>query len=77
VGDAFDAEDCDSCSELGLLGAMAGIAGSFGALEALRQILGFGDDALGKLHLIDGLAPSMRSLRIVKDPTCSGCGPNR
>ena len=75
VGDAFDAEDCDSCSELGLVGAMAGIAGSWAALEAIRQIVGFGDDATGKLHIFDGLAPALRTIRIVKDPACSGCGP--
>jgi molybdopterin/thiamine biosynthesis adenylyltransferase len=74
VGDAFDAEDCDSCSELGVLGAMAGIAGSFAALEAVRALVGFGADQKGKLHLIDGLAPAMRTLRIVKDPACTGCG---
>ncbi|HEY0413486.1 MAG TPA: HesA/MoeB/ThiF family protein [Allosphingosinicella sp.] len=74
VGDAFDAEDCDSCSEFGVLGAMAGIAGSFAALEAIRQIVGFGGDSAGKLHVFDGLAPGMRTLRIVKDPACSACG---
>jgi adenylyltransferase/sulfurtransferase len=74
VGDAFDAEDCDSCSELGVLGAMAGIAGSWAALEAIRQIAGFGADATGKVHIFDGLTPSMRTLRIVKDPACSACG---
>lgn len=77
VGDAFDAEDCDSCSDLGLLGAMAGIAGSLAALEALRQILGFGGDPIGKLQIFEGLPPAMRSLRIVKDPSCSGCGAGR
>lgn len=74
VGDAFDAEDCDSCSELGVLGALAGIAGSWAALEAIRQITGFGGDPGGRLHIFDGLAPSMRTLRIVKDPACSACG---
>jgi molybdopterin/thiamine biosynthesis adenylyltransferase len=74
VGDAFDAEDCDSCSELGVLGAMVGIAGSFAALEAVRQIIGFGGEAAGKIHIFDGLAPAMRTLRIVKDPGCRGCG---
>ena len=74
VGDAFDAEDCDSCSELGVLGAMAGIAGSFAALEAIRAITGFGAEPGGKLHVIDGLAPSMRTIRIVKDRACKGCG---
>ncbi|HEX8534116.1 MAG TPA: HesA/MoeB/ThiF family protein [Allosphingosinicella sp.] len=74
VGDAFDAEDCDSCSELGVLGAMAGIAGSFAALEAIRQVVGFGGNATGKLHVFDGLAPGMRAIRIVKDPACRACG---
>ena len=74
VGDAFDAEDCDSCAELGVLGAMAGVAGSFAALEAIRALTGFGGDSTGKLHIFDGLAPAMRTIRIVKDPACRGCG---
>lgn len=74
VGDAFDAEDCDTCSELGVLGAMAGLAGSFAALEAIRHIAGFGDETAGKLHIFDGLKPAMRTIRIVKDPACPGCG---
>lgn len=73
VGDAFDAEDCDTCSELGLLGAMAGIGGGWAALEAIRQIVGFGGEAAGKLHIFDGLAPGLRTLRIVKDPGCTAC----
>jgi molybdopterin-synthase adenylyltransferase len=74
VGDAFDAEDCDSCSDLGVLGALAGIAGSFAALEAIRAIAGFGEDPAGKLHILDGLKPEMRTIRIAKDPACKGCG---
>jgi adenylyltransferase/sulfurtransferase len=73
VGDAFDAEDCDTCSELGVLGAMVGLAGSFAALEAVRRITGFGEPAEGKLHVFDGLAPGMRTLRIAKDPGCTAC----
>ena len=74
VGDAFDAEDCDSCSELGVLGAMVGIAGSWAAMEAIRQLVGFGEDAAGKLHIFDGLTPALRTIRIVKDPACRACG---
>jgi molybdopterin/thiamine biosynthesis adenylyltransferase len=74
VGDAFDADDCDNCAEVGVLGAMTGIAGSFAALEAVRALVGFGEDPGGKLHIFDGLAPSMRTIRIVKDPACSACG---
>ena len=74
VGDAFDSDDCDTCAELGVLGAVAGIAGSFAALEAIRQIVGFGGEAAGKVHVFDGLAPSMRTLKIAKDPGCRACG---
>jgi molybdopterin-synthase adenylyltransferase len=74
VGDAFDADDCDTCAELGVLGAMAGLAGTFAALEAVRAIVPFGPDPAGKLHLFNGLMPEMRSIRIVKDPSCKGCG---
>jgi adenylyltransferase/sulfurtransferase len=73
VGDAFDAEDCDNCSELGVLGAACGIAGSWAALEAIRQIVGFGGEAPGRVHIFDALKPEMRSVKIGKDPACRGC----
>lgn len=74
VGDAHDPDDCDSCSEVGVLGAMVGMMGSFAAMEAIRVITGFGDRQAGKLQIIDGLAPSMRAIRLPKDPECSTCG---
>jgi molybdopterin/thiamine biosynthesis adenylyltransferase len=78
VGDAFDAEDCDTCAEDGVLGAMVGLVGSFAAMHAVRVLLegraALGDPQWGKLHLIDGLTPSMRTMTIAKDPECSGCG---
>jgi molybdopterin/thiamine biosynthesis adenylyltransferase len=74
VGDAFDAEDCDTCAELGVLGATAGLAGSWAALEAVRQIVGFGEEATGKVHVFDGLVPALRTLKIAKDPGCRACG---
>jgi molybdopterin-synthase adenylyltransferase len=75
VGDAFDPDDCDSCSDVGVLGAMVGLMGSFAAMEAIRVITGFGDAQAGQLHIIDGLSPSMRSIRLPKDPGCTTCGP--
>ena len=78
VGDAFDADDCDTCAEDGVLGAMAGWAGTFAALQAIRVLLaplgGLGDAQWGKLHVLDGLAPSLRTMTIAKDPACNGCG---
>lgn len=80
VGDAFDADDCDTCAEDGMLGAMAGWTGAFAAMHAVRVLLAgkaaFGDPQWGQLHLLDGLASSMRSFRIAKDPDCRGCGAN-
>jgi molybdopterin/thiamine biosynthesis adenylyltransferase len=77
VGDAFDAEDCDTCAEDGMLGAMAGWTGSFAAMQAVRVLLEgvstFGKPQWGRLHLLDGMAPGMRTLNIAKDPACSAC----
>lgn len=78
VGDAFDAEDCDTCAEDGMLGAMAGWAGSFAAMQAIKVLLAgtamLGDPGWGRLHILDGLAPGMRTIRIAKDAACKGCG---
>lgn len=78
VGDAFDAEDCDTCAEDGMLGAMAGWTGSFAAMQAVRVLLTgvsrFGQPMWGKLHILDGMQPGMRTLTIAKDPGCKGCG---
>ena len=77
VGDAFDAEDCDTCAEDGMLGAMAGWTGSFAAMQAVRILLAgisrLGDPMWGKLHILDGMKPGMRTLSIAKDEVCRGC----
>jgi adenylyltransferase/sulfurtransferase len=42
-----------ACAEAGVLGALAGIIGSMMALEAIRQIVGFGEDLTGRLLMVD------------------------
>lgn len=78
VGDAFDAEDCDTCAEDGMLGAMAGWVGSFAAMQAMRVLLQgvstLGNPQWGQLHILDGMKPGMRTLKIGKDEACKGCG---
>ncbi|WP_205958287.1 HesA/MoeB/ThiF family protein [Qipengyuania sediminis] len=78
VGDAFDVEDCDSCAEDGMLGAMAGTVGSFAALHAIKLLVegtaALGDPQWGRVQLLDGLVPSLRSFAIAKDPACRTCG---
>ena len=77
VGDAFDAEDCDTCADQGVLGAFVGAVGAFAAMSAIRVILAgqtaLGDPQWGRLQLFEGLAPSLRTMRIAKDPHCRGC----
>lgn len=77
VGDAFDADDCDTCADDGMLGAMAGWVGSFAAIEAVKVLLAgvsaLGEPQWGKVHLLDGLTPGMRSFAIAKDPACRAC----
>jgi len=78
VGNAFDAQDCDTCADDGVLGAMVGTVGSFAAMHAIRVLLAgktaLGEPQFGTLHLIDGLRPGMRTMRIAKDPACPACG---
>ncbi len=78
VGEAFDAEDCDSCAEDGMLGAMAGWVGTFAALQAIKALLdrvgSLSGQGWGRVHLLDGLAPALRSFAIAKDPACRACG---
>ncbi len=78
VGDAFDAEDCDTCADDGMLGAMAGWVGSFAAMQAIKVLLAgtaaLGEPGWGRLHILDGLEPGMRTMRIPKDPACRTCG---
>lgn len=74
VGDAHDPDDCDSCATQGVLGAMCGLMGSFAAMEAIRVLTGFGEVQTGKLNIFDGMTPSMRSIKLPKDPACGSCG---
>ncbi|MCK9543150.1 MAG: HesA/MoeB/ThiF family protein [Novosphingobium sp.] len=77
VGDAFDAEDCDTCAADGVLGAMAGMVAMLGVMQAVRVLVqghaALGDPQWGRLHLFDGLAPSLRTLTLAKDPACRAC----
>jgi molybdopterin/thiamine biosynthesis adenylyltransferase len=73
VGNARDAAG-DTCAEQGVIGAMTGVMGSLAALEALRSIVGFGDDSAGKLLLVDALAFRFRTIILPKDPGCPCCG---
>ncbi|HKK92093.1 MAG TPA: ThiF family adenylyltransferase, partial [Longimicrobiales bacterium] len=63
-----------NCAEGGVLGVLPGIVGSLQALEVIKWILGAGPSSSGKLHLLDALDLSLRTLTIDPDPGCPVCG---
>lgn len=73
VGEDPDRPDIN-CAEAGVLGALTGVIGSLAALEAVRAIVPFGDDPVGKLLLIDALAFRFRTISLPKDPGCRCAG---
>ena len=63
-----------SCSEAGILGPVAGTIGVLQATEALKEILGIGDQLIGRLSVFDALNTTFREVKIRKDPDCELCG---
>jgi len=66
----------ESCVENGVLAPVAGLVGTIQALQAIKVLLGLGDQLCGELLLIDGLDLSFRKVKIVKEPECPICGLN-
>jgi len=66
----------DSCVENGVLAPVAGLVGTIQALQAIKVLLGLGEQLCGELLLIDGLDLSFRKVKIAKDPECPICGLN-
>jgi len=66
----------ESCVENGVLAPIAGLVGTIQALQAIKVLLGLGNQLCGELLLIDGLDLSFRKVKIVKDSECPICGLN-
>ena len=63
-----------NCAEGGVIGVLPGIVGSLQALEVIKWIVGAGTSPVGRLHLLDALDLSLRTLTIERDPECPVCG---
>lgn len=72
--DPDEAEDV--CARLGVVGALAGAVGSLAALAAVRALTGAGEDAAGRLVVLDALAWRTRVVTVAADPACKACGPS-
>jgi molybdopterin-synthase adenylyltransferase len=57
-----------TCAEAGVLGALAGVIGSMMALEIIREIVGFGENLVGRLLMIDARSMRFETLRYEWDP---------
>ena len=66
----------ESCVENGVLAPVAGLVGTIQALQAIKVLLGLGEQLCGELFLIDGLDLSFRKVKIIKEPECPICGLN-
>jgi sulfur-carrier protein adenylyltransferase/sulfurtransferase len=66
-------EEAPSCAEAGVLGVLPGIIGSIQAVEAIKLILGIGDDLSGRLLAYDSLEQSFRTYKVLRDPECPAC----
>jgi adenylyltransferase/sulfurtransferase len=61
------------CRASGVLGAVAGMVGCLQAAEALRHLLGAGEEQGGRVLVLDALRPRLRSVVFPRDPGCRAC----
>ena len=63
-----------TCAEGGSISPLAGIIGSIQANEALKLIMGIGENLSGKLLIIDSLYLRSRVVNLIKKENCEMCG---
>ncbi len=68
------AEFAPSCQEAGVLGVLPGLLGVLQATEAIKLILGIGDNLIGRLLSYDALSMRFAELCLRRDPECPACG---
>jgi adenylyltransferase/sulfurtransferase len=56
-----------TCAEAGVLGALTGIVGSMMAMEVIREVVGFGENLVGRLVLFDARAMRFETLAYAWD----------
>lgn len=69
-----DGEDRQNCAQNGVIAPITGIVGSIQALEALKLIMGIGENLIGRLLLLDGLTMEWQTLRFKRNHACPTCG---
>ena len=70
-------ESAPNCAEAGVLGVLPGVIGLLQATEAIKLLLGIGEPLRGRLLQFDALAMRFRETRLLADPACPVCAPDR
>jgi sulfur-carrier protein adenylyltransferase/sulfurtransferase len=63
-----------SCSDAGVLGVLPGTIGTIQATEAIKLLLGIGENLVGRLLLYNALDMSFEYVKLKKNPACKVCG---
>ncbi|MCE5973870.1 HesA/MoeB/ThiF family protein [Sinirhodobacter sp. WL0062] len=63
-----------SCAEAGVVGALPGVVGAMMAAEAIKEIVGAGASARGRLMIYDALWGENRQIGVKRRSDCAVCG---
>lgn len=64
-----------TCKQAGVIGAMGGVIGSLQAMEAIKYIIGVGQNLVGRLLTYNALTNDFHSIKLPKpDGKCPVCG---
>src|SRR5262245_23824020 len=67
-------EGMEDCRNNGVLAPLVGVIGSLMAVEAIKILIGIGDDSPGRVLLLDARTLRWREIRLARDPGCPVCG---
>lgn len=70
---SFDKKAEIPLSEKGIIGAVAGIVGSMQAVNTIKELLGIGENLVGKILIYDFLHSSHRIVSLGKKKNCKIC----
>jgi molybdopterin-synthase adenylyltransferase len=62
------------CAENGVFAPLVGMIGTMQAAEALKCLMGIGENLQGRLLLLDALTAEWRTIKLARDPACTVCG---
>lgn len=68
-----EASHWETCAASGVLAPVVGIIGSMQATEALKVLMGIGQDLSGRLIIFDAMYMEWREMKLKKDPKCPVC----